>query len=216
MSVEFSRQEYCSRFPFPSSGIEAASSWPWDWGRRSCIGRPILYHLSQFSWCKYPVLVSFMWRAWTQNWEEMHKLTVTHPWRREYEWGNMNSSQKLTQLPPSTALCAWHTPSHCSLSLQWLWNLGFPSRSYRWGILSSEGFNNVSTIVTNNRVDSKALVLSAHLTGPTSEGLNNVSTIVTSSKVDSKAHVLSAHLTGLTSLLKLKVTGWVSQGAFGY
>ena len=30
--------------------------------------------------------------------------------RREAQ-ADMNSSQKLTLLPPSTALCAWHTPS---------------------------------------------------------------------------------------------------------
>ena len=41
LAMEFSRQDYWSRLPFPSTG---GSSWPRDWTCISCIGRQILYH----------------------------------------------------------------------------------------------------------------------------------------------------------------------------
>ena len=43
LSMEFSRQEYWSGFPFPSPG---GSSWPRDWTCISCIGRQILHQWS--------------------------------------------------------------------------------------------------------------------------------------------------------------------------
>ena len=48
-SLEFSRQEYWSRWPFPTSGDPL---WPRDWTRLSCvscIGRWILYHLGSLN-----------------------------------------------------------------------------------------------------------------------------------------------------------------------
>lgn len=135
LSVEFSRQENCRvsfslQITLLTQGLKQHLPWSWiEAGDPALAGRVFTTWASSHgvnipSW-------SVSWCAWTQKWEEMHKLTVTHPWRREYEWGNMNSSQSSHCSLPAQLCVPGIRP--LSLSLQWLWNLGFLSCSYRWG-----------------------------------------------------------------------------------